>query len=1005
MSTVLNAIIECDAAADRLSATPPPDDRTARCAYFRVLGTAMSAGNDLVDVVGTGARSATEQLWTYNQNEAPRAVPGQQFQWYDGEGITAQIARMMDSFGTGFELPVQPPEKIKAIANGLYFWSCTTDEPDDKWYVAGDGEAPGAVRLTRMVTDRTDQDKSARPVGNLSKMHRDAFDYLRRQGFMSKTFVRYEAAVVSSDQKRAFRTLIAHAIAWLVMLVDVMAYLDAQSVCERVFRVIPSLEPEGVPTCAFPSIVHHPAITKRLKGSGVPETFNRSLSVFFAYLEHIAPRSSVTRAANAAPGFVAYVESFKTTPLAEIINMPRPPVPDLFGAPPGESTISEALEFFRLPKEDDTKLLDLTDDMHTADGVLAYYDHIQQGTHTPTVGLLVSSRAFLFLMMHITRPATDKSLLKKRIEAVLGEPGDIAGRQQMGEYVNVLMETGDATLPAYIGQKTVSFGNLGALWGKLYTRDKARIIRTRLAHRKDWHGALWIGLYEKDVRKAWEATSAAALEAYTQTPWQRSADWMMRSIVPHTSTGGGLSDGDVPPMWEEDLVCTLVRHLWGRSRVANNLITAIGIVHKQTQAGDGRSPSGVYEYTSNEKTAIKIDKSAKAVLRTFFRAKEMSANAAVGNGTIAQLADDILAMWPMYVKDKTTVTGVEIHVIEDMIKWFGYAEIQPGPVKDQIATGIVNYFPVLALVHSDMPRTIFIPLAMRGRADDALGSLNTLVARAMRIVELRCETIDSTRGPAIAKNAPGAWLVARAAERAISTDNAPGMMTSRALSDFSLSASHPRAVAHLKNIPGVAWSGVAFEVLSDPSSSVYFQWPADYPPMIGKWDQAPDPNAPYSPTAPEPPTRLKTLPLPIYEIGALQHVFRFKKDEHSRPHLIKEYARPAVYLLWRRELHPSGFKEHTDSGAPVCDLLTTIQWANNYVEFDLKKGVQIIQYIMKTVQMDPLAKFGADGTAIRHAIRIDFALFDLPTGAITPPPLYFVKTYPDLMADPPKKKK
>jgi hypothetical protein len=266
----------------------------------------MSAGNDLVDVVGTGARSATEQLWTFNR--ATRTGSDQSFQWREGEGTTAQIARMMDSFGTGFELPVQPPKKIKEIANSLYFWSCTTDEPDDKWYVAGDGEARGAVRLTRMVTDRTDQDKSARSVGNLSEMHRDAFDYLRRQGFMSKTFVRYdEAEVVSGDQKRAFRTLIAHAIVWLVMLVDVMAYLDAQSVCERVFRVIPSLEPEGAPTCDFPSIVHHPAIAKHLKGSGVPETFNRSLSVFFAYLEHIAPASSITRAAEKAPGFVAYV--------------------------------------------------------------------------------------------------------------------------------------------------------------------------------------------------------------------------------------------------------------------------------------------------------------------------------------------------------------------------------------------------------------------------------------------------------------------------------------------------------------------------------------------------------------------------------------------------------------------------------------------------------------------------------------------------------------------------
>jgi hypothetical protein len=272
----------------------------------------------------------------------------------------------------------------------------------------------------------------------------------------------------------------------------------------------------------------------------------------------------------------------------------------------------------------------------------------------------------------------------------------------------------------------------------------------------------------------------------------------------------------------------------------------------------------------------------------------------------------------------------------------------------------------------------------------------------MRIVELRCETIDSTRGPAISKIAPLTWLVARAAERAISTDNAPGMMTSRALSDFSLSASHPRAVAHLKNIPGVAWSGVAFEVLSDPSSSVYFQWPADYPPMIGEWDQAPDPKAPWSPTAPEPPTRLKSLPSPIYKIGALQHVFRFQKDEHSRPHPIKEYARPAVYLLWRRELQPSGFEEYTEPGEPEYDLLTTIRWANNYVEIN-KQGVQIVQYLMKTKQKKPHARFGADGTEIRHAIRIDFAEPDETTD--TPPPLYFVKTYLDWMADPPKKKK
>jgi hypothetical protein len=672
--------------------------------------------------------------------------------------------------------------------------------------------------------------------------------------------------------------------------------------------------------------------------------------------------------------------------------MPRPPVQDLFGAPPGESTISEALEFFRLPKDDGTKLLDLTDDMHTADGVLAHYDNIKHGTYAPTVGLLVSSRAFLLLMMHITRPAADRSLLKKRIEAVLGESGNIVRRQRMGDYVNVLMETGDATLPAYIGQKTVSFGNLGALWGELYTRDKARIIRTRLAHRKDWHGALWIGLYEKDVRKAWEATSAAALEAYIQTPWQRSADWMMRSIVPHTSTGGGLSDGDVPPMWEEDLVCTLVCHLWGRSRVANNLITAIGIVHRQSHMGNEQHSSGVYGHNSDKKISIVVGNSAKTMLIAFFRGKGTGAAAAAATeeDNIDTLVDDVSAMWPMYVKDK----------IKEMIVWLGYAELVSGN-KHRIAAGIVNYFPVLALVHSDMPRTIFIPPAMRGRADDALGSLNTLVARAMRIVELRCETIDSTRGPAVAKNAPGAWLIARAAERAIITDNAPGMMTSRALSDFSLSASHPRAVAHLKNIPGVAWSGVAFEVLSDPSSSVYFQWPADYPPMIGEWEQAPDQKAPWSPTAPEPPTRLKSLPLPIYKIGALQHVFRFQKDERGLPHLIKEYARPVVYLLWRRELQPSGFNEYTDPDAPQCDLLTTIRWANNYVEIN-RQGVQIVQYLMKTAQTDPRAKFGADGKAILHAIRIDFAKPDETTD--TPPPLYFVKTYPDWMADPPKKK-
>jgi hypothetical protein len=682
--------------------------------------------------------------------------------------------------------------------------------------------------------------------------------------------------------------------------------------------------------------------------------------------------------------------------LAEIVMMPRPAVPDLFGAPSGESTISEALEFFRLPKEDNVKLLDLTDDMHTADGILAYYDNVASGTHAPTVGLLVSSRAFLLLMMHITRPATNRVLLKKRIEAVLPEPGTRVIQKRMRDYVNVLMETGDATLPAYIGQKTVSFGDLGALWGEVYTRDTARITRTRLAHRKDWHGALWIGSYEKAVRKAWETTSAAAFKAYTQTPWQRSADWMMRSIVPHTSSGGGLSDGDVPPMWDKSLVCTLVCHLWGRSRVANNLITAIGIVHIQKQrrlVGNEQDSSGVYEYKSDKKILIVVGNSAKTMLQAFFRNKGRNATPAAEDN-IDAIAGDVSTMWPMYVKDK----------IKEMISWLGYARLEQEN-KHRVAAGIVNYFPVLALVHSDMPEDIVIPSALRGAADGALSSLNALITQAMRIVELRCETIDSTRGPAISKIAPLTWLVARAAERAISTDNAPGMMTSRALSDFSLSASHPRAVAHLKNIPGVAWSGVAFEVLSDPSSSVYFQWPADYPPMIGEWDQAPDPKAPWSPTAPEPPARLKSLPGPIYKIGALQHVFRFQKDERGLPHLIKEYARPAVYLLWRRELHPSGFKEHTDSGAPVCDLLTTIQWANNYVEFDPQKGVQLIQYIMKTVQTDPLAKFGADGTAIRHAIRIDFALFDLPTGAITPPPLYFVKTYPDFMADPPKKKK
>lgn len=998
MSTVLNAIIECDAAAERLSATPPPDDRTARCAYFRVLGTAMSAGNDLVDVVGTGARSATEQLWTFNQNEATRAGPGQQFQWYEGEGAMAQLARMMGSIGTLFELPTQTPRVIAKISGSLYLWSNATDPLDDKWYVTGDGVTPGQLQLTRTQTDRADQAGQNYSVGNLSEVHRDVFDYLRRQGFMSKTFIRCEATGVSSDQKMAHRIRIAHAVAWLIMLIDAMAYLDAQSVCERVFRVIPSLEPDGVPTCAFPSIVHHPELAKSLRGENASETFNRSLSVFFAYLSHVAPRSSITRAANAAPGFVAYVESFKTMPLADIVSMPRPPVPDLFSSPLGESTISEALEFFRLPNGDDTRLLDLTDDMHTVDEVLEYYDKIANGTHTPTVGLLVSSRAFLLLMMHVTRHATNRVLLKKRIGAVLAGPGTPVIRKRMSNYVNVLMETGDATLPAYVGQKTVSFGNLGALWGEVYTRDTARITRTRLAHRKDWHGALWIGSYEKAVRKAWEATSAAAFKAYTQTPWQRSADWMMRSIVPHTSSGGGLSDGDVPPMWKESLVCILVCHLWGRSRVANNLITAIGIVHRQQQqrqlASNEQDSSGVYEYKSGEKIMIVIGNSAKTMLRSFFRSKGMRANPAAEDN-IDTLACDVSTMWPMYVKDK----------IKEMILWLGYANVAQEN-KPKVAAGIVNYFPVLALVRSDMPEDIVIPSAMREAADGALGSLNSLITQAMRIVELRCETIDSTRGPAISKIAPLTWLVARAAERAISTDNAPGMMTSRALSDFSLSASHPRAVAHLKNIPGVAWSGVAFEVLSDPSSSVHFQWPADYRPMIGEWEQAPDPSAPYSSTTPEPPTRLKTLPSPDYKIGALRHVFRFQKDEHRLPHLIKEYARPAVYLLWRRELQPSGFEEYTGAAADLkCDLRTTIQWANNYADIGNKTGDQIVQYLMKTVQTDPLAKFGADGTAIRHAIQIDFAEFDLSTGAITPPPLYFIKTYPDLMAEPPKKKK
>jgi hypothetical protein len=826
----------------------------------------------------------------------------------------------------------------------------------------------------------------------------DAFDYLRRHGFISKTLVRGGSPLpINIDYKNKFQQLIAYTVAWLVLLIDVMAYLDAQSVCERVFRVTPGREPGGAPTCAFPSIVHHPKLVARLGPNA--GAFNLSLAAFFAYLELFAPASTILRAARSAPNFVAYVDSFKTRQLAEIIATPRPPIADLFDAPPGESTIAEALEFFRLPRDDTTELLDLRVDMSTAKGVLAYRDRIVQGTHTPTVGLLVSSRAFLVLMMSVARdPVRAPRHLKKCIERVMGGTKDTPRIQNTIAYANILMETGDVTVPAYVAQRAVSSRSVGALWGAVYTTDPGRIIRTRLAHRKDWYGALWTDARAKEVRVAWRDTTIAAFEAHVQTPWERAADWIVRSIRLRDMSST-IPEGEVPPMWENDLVCTLVCHLWGKSRVANNLITAIGI--NRRREGISASSSIFYQFNSDEKAMIVIGNQAKSTLCGFFVGSPKS-HPPVENTSIDAVVAGVSTRWPMYTPEN----------IERMIRWVGYDGIPAAHAtrKTRTASGIVEYFPLLALVCDDMPGTIVLTpeITRGGRVISIVESLNKCIGQAMRITELHCETIDSTRGPAIAVLRRGTWLVSRAAERAISTAPMPGTMTSRALSDFSLSASYPSAIAYLKSITEVAWSGVAFEVLSDPSSSVYFNWPTDHQTEVGKLEQALDTNVFWAND--ELLRILRRLPDPEYDIGWLEHVFVFPGEERAIPGLLKEYARPAVYLLWLRELKPAEFKEHTDTGAPVppCDLLTTIEWTNAYVTIKEKggdRGVQHIRYRMKTVQTEPLAKFGADGTEIRHAIRIDFALFDLPTGKITPPPLYFVKTYPDWMADPPKKKK
>jgi len=1001
MTDAIAIIRERDAAADRLSATPPPDDRGARYTHVKLLGTAMSAGNDLVNIIGTGARSATEQIWGASQEPSP----GQSFQWEEGASYQTRVTDMLAKF-TAHSVSLsglgQDHAAIVGVAGNLRVWSCEPDPPEAMWYVEDvpmetpdrDDEGPTTVRTTRTPTRRGDYDRVYTIRRHTDLVQSDAFDYLRRHGFISKALVRGGSPLFRPNHKNKFQQLIAYPVAWLVMLIDAMAYLDAQSVCERVFRVTPGREPGGAPTCAFPSIVHHPTLMQRL-GPNV-DVFNLSLAAFFAYLDLFAPTSTILRAARSAPNFVAYVNSFKTTQLADIAAAPRPPIADLFDAPPGESTIAEALEFFRLPRDDTTELLDLRADMSTAEGVLAYRDRIVQGTHTPTVGLLVSSRAFLVLMMSVARDTVRApGYLKECIERVMG---GATRMQNTIAYANILMETGDVTVPAYVSQKTVSSGSVGALWGAVYTTDPGRIVRTRLAHRKDWYGALWTGARAEEVRAAWRDTTIAAFEAHVQTPWERAADWIVRSIPQHDMSSTILTEGEVPPMWKHDPVCTLVCNLWGKSRVANNLITAIGINRRQESIAP--SSTKFYQFYDETKATIVIDNQAKSTMSSFFWFPPKTLPL-VEDTSIDAVVAKVSTRWPMYTPEN----------IERMVRWVGYDVITATQAtrKNKTASSIVEYFPLLALVCDDMPKTIFLePEIFRGGlADSTVNSLNERIAQAMMRTELNCETIDSTRGPAIAVLRRGTWLVSRAAERAISTAPMSGMMTSRALSDFSLSASYPRAIAYLKRIPEVAWSGVAFEVLSDPSSSVYFNWPTDRQTEIGKPEQALNQGVFWENN--ELLRILKSLPEPEYDIGWLEHVFVFPTEERVMSSLIKEYARPAVYLLWLRELKPAEFKEHTDTGAPVpqCDLLTTIEWANNYVTIKEKggeRGVQHVQYRMKTVQTEPTAKFGADAKSVRHAIRIDFAPLDSTPGAAVPLPLYFVKTYPDWMADPPKKK-
>ena len=201
MTDAIETIRERDAAADRLSATPPPDDRGARYTHVKLLGTAMSAGNDLVDIIGTGARSATEQIWAASHEPSP----GQSFQWEEGASYRKRVTGILAKF-TAHSVSLagftgQDHAAIRDVKSSLRVWSCEPEPPEDAWYVEDvpmetpdrDDEAPTTVRTTRTSTRRGDYDRLYTIRRPTDLVQSDAFDYLRRHGFISKALVRGES--------------------------------------------------------------------------------------------------------------------------------------------------------------------------------------------------------------------------------------------------------------------------------------------------------------------------------------------------------------------------------------------------------------------------------------------------------------------------------------------------------------------------------------------------------------------------------------------------------------------------------------------------------------------------------------------------------------------------------------------------------------------------------------------------------------------------------------------